>query len=311
MGSRERDPREWRRFWVFGVAKKVLLSFVNMEVRRMKIILKKEFLAEELLNLVISKKVIKKAIAVLLLCFLGCLQLANKVEGREMIVEMGLGEIGKAGVKKAMGYEGEVRKYDNPKELELNRKEVNKYVNDATEKAKEYAKESYELKRKSFKGVEEYIKETKLFESAGATNGNNDALGFSDKCRKLVFISLSLSDNNLEDIVRQAKVRGYVPVLRGFKEGSYKKTAYYLGDMMRKTGYGVVIDPESFKEFDVKVVPTFVVAGVRKEGCGNNAEKNDIEGGRCESADYNKIVGNVSFEYVERVFNQSGDKICG
>ena len=283
----------------------------------MKVILKKEFLAEELLNLVMSKKVIKKAIAVLFLCFLGCMQLANKVEGREMIVEMGLGEIGKAGVKKAMGYEGEVRQYDNPEVLELNKREVNKYVNDAAEKAKEYAKEyakeSYELKRKSFKGVEKYIKETKLFESAGATDSNNDAFGFGDKCRKLVFVSLSLSDNNLEDIVRQAKVRGYVPVLRGFKEGSYKKTAYYLGDMMRKTGYGVVIDPESFKEFEVKVVPTFVVAGAKKEGCGNNVEKVDVsvEGGSCESGNYNKIVGNVSFEYVERVFNQSGDKICG
>lgn len=276
----------------------------------MKIILKKEFLSKKLLSLAMSRK---KAIAVLLLCFLGCMQLANKVEGREIIGMMGLGEIGKVGIKKAMGYEGEVRKYDNPKELELNRREVNKYINDATEKAKEYAKESYELKRKSFKGVEKYIKETKLFEGAGATDSNNDAFGFGDKCRKLVFISLSLSDNNLEDIVRQAKVNGYVPILRGFKEGSYKKTAKYLGDMMRRTGYGVVIDPESFKEFDVKVVPTFVVAGARKEGCGNNVEKVDVsvEGGSCESTNYNKIVGNVSFEYVERVFNQSGDKICG
>ena len=53
----------------------------------MKINLKKEFLAEKPLNLVVSKKVIKKvikkAMAVLLLCFLGCLQLVNKVEGRE------------------------------------------------------------------------------------------------------------------------------------------------------------------------------------------------------------------------------------
>lgn len=275
----------------------------------MKIILKKEFLRQALLSQGLLS--LKRTLAVLLLCFLGCMQLANKVEGREIIGMMGLGEIGKAGVKKAMGYEGEVRKYDNPEVLELNKMEVNKYVNDAAEKAKEYAKESYELKRKSFKGVEKYIQETKLFEGAGATDSNNDAFGFGDKCRKLVFISLSLSDNNLEDIVRQAKVNGYVPVLRGFKEGSYKKTAKYLGDMVRKTGYGVVIDPESFKEFDVRVVPTFVVAGARKEGCGNRKVDVSVEGGSCESTNYNKIVGNVSFEYVERVFNQSGDKICG
>ena len=249
-----------------------------MGVWSMKINLKKEFLAEKPLNLVVSKK----AMAVLLLCFLGCLQLVNKVEGREIIGDIGLGKITEAGVKKAMKYEGEVRKYDNPKVLELNSKEVNKYAKDATEKAKEYAKESYELKRKSFKGVDEYIMETKLFEGTGAVdatdgkNSSSEILGISDKCRKLVFVSLSLSDNNLENIVREAKVRGWVPVMRGFKEGSYKKTAKYLSEMMRKTGYGVVIDPESFKEFEVKVVPTFVVAGVKEGGCSKNEEKSNL-----------------------------------
>jgi type-F conjugative transfer system pilin assembly protein TrbC len=285
----------------------------------MKINLKKEFLAEEPLNLVVSNKVIKKAMAVLLLCFLGCLQLVNKVEGREIIGEMGLREITEAGAKKAIQYEGEVRKYDNPKVLELNKKEVNKYVNDATEKAKEYAKESYELKRKSFKGVHEYIKETKLFEGAGAVdatdgkNSSSEILGFSNKCRKLVFVSLSLSDNNLENIVREAKVRGWVPVMRGFKEGSYKKTAKYLSEMMRKTGYGVVIDPESFKEFEVKVVPTFVIAGVKEGGCSKNEEKSNLgtDAVSCNGTKYNKIAGNVSFEYVEGVFNKSGEMVCG
>lgn len=167
--------------------------------------------------------------------------------------------------------------------------------------------------------MDEYIKETKLFEGAGvidATDGkniNSEILGISDKCRKLVFISLSLSDNNLENIVREAKVRGWVPVMRGFKEGSYKKTAKYLSEMMRKTGYGVVIDPESFKEFDVKVVPTFVVAGVKEGGCSKNEEKGNLgtDAASCNGTKYNKIAGNVSFEYVEGVFNKSGGMVCG
>ena len=292
----------------------------------MKIILKKNLLSllqKNFLSLAIGKKkVITKAmkktikIVVLLLYFLGSAKLVMEVEGREYIGDIGLGKITEEGVKKAIQYEGEVRKYDNPKVLELNKKEVNQYANDVTEKAKEYAKESYELKRKSFKGVDEYIKETKLFESAGARdgkNGNNEILGISDKCRKLVFISLSLSDNNLENIVREAKVRGWVPVMRGFKEGSYKKTAKYLSEMMRKTGYGVVIDPESFKEFDVKVVPTFVVAGVKEGGCSKNEEKGNLgtDAASCNGTKYNKIAGNVSFEYVEGVFNKSGGMVCG
>ncbi len=299
----------------------------------MKIIFKKNLLSlfkKNFLSMAIGKKkvmkktikqTIKKAmkIVVLLLYLLGSAKLVMEVEGREYIGDIGLGKITEAGVKKAIQYEGEVRKYDNPKVLELNKKEVNKYVNDATEKAKEYAKESYELKRKSFKGVDEYIKETKLFEGAGAVdatdgkNSSSEILGFSNKCRKLVFVSLSLSDNNLENIVREAKVRGWVPVMRGFKEGSYKKTAKYLSEMMRKTGYGVVIDPESFKEFDVKVVPTFVVAGVKEGGCSKNEEKGNLgtDAASCKNTKYNKIAGNVSFEYVEGVFNKSGGMVCG
>ena len=97
------------------------------------------------------------------------------------------------------------------------------------------------------------------------------------------------------------------------KEGSYKKTAKYLSEMMRKTGYGVVIDPESFKEFEVKVVPTFVVAGVKEGGCSKNEEKGNLGADTvsCNGTKYNKIAGNVSFEYVEGVFNKSGEMVCG
>lgn len=121
----------------------------------MKIIFRKNLLSlfkKNFLSLAIGKKkamkkTIKKTImiVVLLLYFLGSAKLMVEVEGREYIGDIGLGKITEEGVKKAIQYEGEVRKYDNPKVLELNKKEVNKYVNDATEKAKEYVKESYEL----------------------------------------------------------------------------------------------------------------------------------------------------------------------
>ena len=106
----------------------------------MKIILKKNLLSllqKNFLSLAIGKKkvmkktikqTIKKAmkIVVLLLYLLGSAKLVMEVEGREYIGDKGLGEVGKEGVKKAIQYEGEVRKYDNPKVLELNKTEVNK-----------------------------------------------------------------------------------------------------------------------------------------------------------------------------------------
>ena len=87
--------------------------------------------------------------------------------------------------------------------------------------------------------------------------------------------------------------------MRGFKDGSYVKTAEFLSSIIKRTGHGVEIDPESFKEFDVKVVPTFVVAGIADH----------CEEGYCISAKYNKISGNVTFDYVLRLFEKSGDKV--
>ena len=58
-----------------------------------------------------------------------------------------------------------------------------------------------------------------------------------------------------------------------------------------------MVDPESFKEFDVKVVPTFVVAEAACIG----------EGESCKSSKYNKISGNVSLEHVLRTFAKKDD----
>jgi type-F conjugative transfer system pilin assembly protein TrbC len=105
--------------------------------------------------------------------------------------------------------------------------------------------------------------------------------------KKLVFISSSQGKSNLENILKEAKSYGFTPVLRGFKGGSYKETVLFLQEIIEKINYGVVVDPESFKEFDVKLVPTFVVT---------------------EGKQFHKVSGNVSFEYVMKLFNQSGDK---
>jgi len=98
-----------------------------------------------------------------------------------------------------------------------------------------------------------------------------------DGTRRLVFVSFSMPDGVLENIIGRAKVYGFSPVLRGFKDNSYIKTVQALQGIIEKTGYGVVIDPEVFREFAVTVVPTFVI----------------VKGGKIT-----KLSGNVSFEYV-------------
>ena len=88
-----------------------------------------------------------------------------------------------------------------------------------------------------------------------------------DLLQKLCYITddnKKWKKSNLENILKEAKSYGFTPILRGFKDGSYKETVVFLQEIMEKINYGVVIDPESFKEFDVKLVPTFVVTKEQK-----------------------------------------------
>ncbi|CAL7960251.1 hypothetical protein MIDIC_10042 [Alphaproteobacteria bacterium] len=86
-------------------------------------------------------------------------------------------------------------------------------------------------------------------------------------------------------------------MLRGFKDDSYVSTAKFLQKIIEKTDYGVVINPEAFKEFKVTHVPTFIIAEQRTE-C--------VESQSCIPAKYHKISGNIGFEYVLTSFYQKG-----
>jgi conjugal transfer pilus assembly protein TrbC len=121
----------------------------------------------------------------------------------------------------------------------------------------------------------------------------------TSKEKRLVFLTLTMNKKNLEQIIREARVYGFKPVIRGFKDGSYIATAKYLSDIIEKTGYGVEVDPESFKEFDVKLVPTFVIAAPK---CTE---------GNCKWDKFNKVTGNISFDHVLRLFAIRGDDLEG
>jgi type-F conjugative transfer system pilin assembly protein TrbC len=160
-------------------------------------------------------------------------------------------------ISEACDIEKEVKNYDNPALIEKYRAEAKELMDNAPKK------EPYESKKMKQKGEQ-----------------NNYE-------RKLVFISLSQGKSSIKNIVKEARNHGFTPVLRGFKDGNYKETVDFLQEIIENTGYGVVIDPESFKEFDVKLVPTFVVVNGKK---------------------FNKVAGNIGFEYVMMLFDQSGDK---
>ena len=92
-----------------------------------------------------------------------------------------------------------------------------------------------------------------------------------------VFVSFSMPKDTLKALAREVKAHKGVLVIRGLVENSFVQTAKRL----QEVGEGVILDPTLFKDYDVKVVPTFVL---------NHKHA------------YQKIAGNISLAYALEKF---------
>ncbi|NRA89970.1 MAG: type-F conjugative transfer system pilin assembly protein TrbC [Simkaniaceae bacterium] len=105
-----------------------------------------------------------------------------------------------------------------------------------------------------------------------------------------IFVSLSLPDETLKTLSRQAKVLGGNLVIQGLVNNSFKETQKRL----RQLGIPIDIDPTLFERFEVKRIPTFVLTEI-KDG--------DIQG------PYDKVTGNVSVKSAIELFAMEGEVV--
>jgi type-F conjugative transfer system pilin assembly protein TrbC len=108
-----------------------------------------------------------------------------------------------------------------------------------------------------------------------------------------IFISFAMGDHNLKQVFEMADIYGAIPVLRGLKDNSFSQTAIEIKKLGEKGG--VIIDPNLFEEYNVTMVPTFVLA----------REKDCLEGMSCYKK-FDKLAGNVKAGYVLDKIIQSG-----
>ena len=112
-----------------------------------------------------------------------------------------------------------------------------------------------------------------------------------------IFVSFSLSEKALLNLAQDARQFGATLVLRGFRKGSYAKTVQALQTIIKKTGQGVIVDPELYTLFDISAVPTFILA---KPFTLNTAE-------RTQAPLYDKLQGHVGIQYALEIFSKEGD----
>lgn len=112
-----------------------------------------------------------------------------------------------------------------------------------------------------------------------------------------LFVSFSLGEKALLNLAQEAKANGAILILKGFIEGSYAKTVKALQTIITKTGQGFIIDPELFTLFNVKAVPTYVLA--------KSFQLNALEHNRTPMHD--RIQGHISPQYALEKFAKEGD----
>lgn len=105
----------------------------------------------------------------------------------------------------------------------------------------------------------------------------------------LIFASFSIPDESLKALSDQARQRGCRLIMRGLYENSFQKTRTKALEL----GVSFEIDPNLFEAFNIKSVPTFIQGRVEK--------------GRLILKDHDRLVGNVSLNYVLEGFLKEGE----
>lgn len=113
----------------------------------------------------------------------------------------------------------------------------------------------------------------------------------------MIFVSSSIPQQSLKDLMFQARKTGAVLVFRGFI-GNLRNTAEFM-QRLTKDNVSAIIDPRLFDMFKIERVPTFVVVPNDIQGC---------EGSTCSvTPQHDRIAGNVTLNFaLEQIANGKG-----
>lgn len=108
-----------------------------------------------------------------------------------------------------------------------------------------------------------------------------------------IFVSFSMPKTLLNQYDKIARHLGAKLVIRGLKNNSFKETIAYIKEINAQ-GTVIEINPQMFKEFEINLVPAFVMTDGDKDS--NKA-----------SLKFDKLIGNVSIVYAIEKFVSQGD----
>ncbi|WP_340700581.1 type-F conjugative transfer system pilin assembly protein TrbC [Vibrio harveyi] len=151
------------------------------------------------------------------------------------------------------------------------------------DQARTYRQEAIDASRK----IQALVKE----ESLSPLLGKQKPMRNPDQAPKgvMVFVSLTMPDTALKQLLRQSEHLGVPLVIRGVLPQGFPATAHRIESLIRSPNQapiksGFSISPDWFKQFDIQQVPAFV--SVKPDRC--------LPKQPCTKTDYDILYGNIS-----------------
>lgn len=119
-----------------------------------------------------------------------------------------------------------------------------------------------------------------------------------------IFISFSLPRKTLLNLLKDARKYGATLVLRGLKDGSFKKTMAELMELYKHEKGRVILDPTLFKRFNVTSVPTFLLAPRAFDLGGSKPLEHKQRGSEKINQEFLVLRGNVSPRFALTEFRK-------
>lgn len=116
--------------------------------------------------------------------------------------------------------------------------------------------------------------------------------GLQRRSGLIIFVSLTVPRPTLARLLDQAARAGASVVLRGFADGSLRKTVAQVQALIGGRSVAVQVDPPAFDRFGITHVPSFVLLrdGSRPKPCA--------AGSCAPPEDYLQVAGDVSLDYA-------------
>lgn len=117
-----------------------------------------------------------------------------------------------------------------------------------------------------------------------------------------VAVSFSMPAGDLRRLAREAHEAGAVVVIQGLVRGSFQETLKAAKQVFDEDSLaGVMIDPNVFRAFAIRAVPTFIAAKTPVQPCGNGLDCVPV------APEHDRVAGNITLGEALRILAGSGD----